>query len=255
MALEDDDFFLAGANIRSENASTGSSTGAIQSHNSLINSEAVEVIYDTLPPRANWLKAAITIINGEYIKVKVHQQQHPQQQQQQPHIDENDERRDERNDDESSRLGDSIDESSSAAAAATIEAVEASATLDASHRFVRVNKPEHASLGISIKGGAENRMPILISRIYKGMPAALNGQLYVGDALLTVNGVDLCHATHDQAVQLLKNAGKCVDLEVRHMRQYISYLVKPDTSEQQAEKHSLLIPLRLAYVVGNSAGW
>ena len=39
-------------------------------------------------------------------------------------------------------------------------------------------------LGISIKGGRENRMPILISKIFKGMAADLTGKLYVGDAIV-----------------------------------------------------------------------
>ncbi|CAG0918571.1 unnamed protein product [Notodromas monacha] len=38
-------------------------------------------------------------------------------------------------------------------------------------RVVRVVKSEKSGLGISIKGGKENRMPILISKIFKGMSA------------------------------------------------------------------------------------
>ena len=39
-------------------------------------------------------------------------------------------------------------------------------------------------LGISIKGGLENRMPILISKIFKGMAADQTGKLYIGDAIV-----------------------------------------------------------------------
>ena len=39
-------------------------------------------------------------------------------------------------------------------------------------------------LGISIKGGRENRMPILISKIFKGMAADQTGKLYIGDAIV-----------------------------------------------------------------------
>ena len=34
-------------------------------------------------------------------------------------------------------------------------------------RTVVINKPENSGLGISIKGGKENKMPILISKIFK----------------------------------------------------------------------------------------
>jgi hypothetical protein len=80
-------------------------------------------------------------------------------------------------------------------------------------RVVRVVKSEKSGLGISIKGGKENRMPILISKIFKGMSADQTEQLYVGDAILSVNGEDLKDATHDDAVAALKRAGKVVELE------------------------------------------
>lgn len=80
-------------------------------------------------------------------------------------------------------------------------------------RRVRVVKAEAGGLGISIKGGRENRMPVLISRIFPGLAAERSGALRLGDAILAVNGVDLRDATHDQAVQALKRAGKEVILE------------------------------------------
>lgn len=80
-------------------------------------------------------------------------------------------------------------------------------------RTVRVVKSDNNGLGISIKGGKENKMPILISKIFKGMAADATEQLYVGDAILAVNGEDLREATHDEAVKALKRAGKIVELE------------------------------------------
>ena len=80
-------------------------------------------------------------------------------------------------------------------------------------RVVRVAKEDANGLGISIKGGRENKMPILISKIFKGMAADKTEKLYVGDAILSVNSEDLREATHDEAVKALKRAGKVVDLE------------------------------------------
>jgi hypothetical protein len=80
-------------------------------------------------------------------------------------------------------------------------------------RIVRVIKEDANGLGISIKGGRENKMPILISKIFKGMAADKTERLYVGDAILSVNGEDLRDASHDEAVKALKRAGKVVELE------------------------------------------
>ncbi|CDR00485.1 unnamed protein product [Oncorhynchus mykiss] len=80
-------------------------------------------------------------------------------------------------------------------------------------RCVKVTKQEVGGLGISIKGGKENKMPILISKIFKGLAADQTQALYVGDAILSVNGVNLRDATHDEAVQGLKRAGREVTLE------------------------------------------
>uniref|UniRef100_A0A3Q4ATF0 Uncharacterized protein n=1 Tax=Mola mola TaxID=94237 RepID=A0A3Q4ATF0_MOLML len=86
-------------------------------------------------------------------------------------------------------------------------------------RTVRVTKQDVGGLGISIKGGKENKMPILISKIFKGLAADQTEALYVGDAILSVNGYDLREATHDEAVQALKKTGKEVILEVKYIKE------------------------------------
>uniref|UniRef100_A0A3Q0S5D1 Syntrophin, basic 1 n=1 Tax=Amphilophus citrinellus TaxID=61819 RepID=A0A3Q0S5D1_AMPCI len=93
-------------------------------------------------------------------------------------------------------------------------------------RCVKVTKQEVGGLGISIKGGKENKMPILISKIFKGLAADQTQSLYVGDAILSVNGMNLRDATHDEAVQALKRAGKEVTLEVKYMREATPYVKK-----------------------------
>ncbi|XP_068591265.1 beta-1-syntrophin [Cebidichthys violaceus] len=93
-------------------------------------------------------------------------------------------------------------------------------------RCVKLTKQEVGGLGISIKGGKENKMPILISKIFKGLAADQTQALYVGDAILSVNSVNLRDATHDEAVQALKRAGKEVTLEVKYMREATPYVKK-----------------------------
>ncbi|XP_053182316.1 beta-1-syntrophin [Scomber japonicus] len=93
-------------------------------------------------------------------------------------------------------------------------------------RCVKVTKQEVGGLGISIKGGKENKMPILISKIFKGLAADQTQALYVGDAILSVNGMNLRDSTHDEAVQALKRAGKEATLEVKYMREATPYVRK-----------------------------
>lgn len=45
--------------------------------------------------------------------------------------------------------------------------------------------------------------------------------LYVGDAILSVNGEELRDATHDEAVRALKRAGRCVDLEGKPIKNFL----------------------------------
>ncbi|KAM6979858.1 alpha-1-syntrophin isoform 2-T2 [Aplochiton taeniatus] len=90
-------------------------------------------------------------------------------------------------------------------------------------RTVRVTKQDVGGLGISIKGGKENKMPILISKIFKGLAADQTEALYVGDAILSVNGSELREATHDEAVQALKKTGKEVILEVKYIKEMSAF--------------------------------
>ncbi|XP_041093282.1 disks large homolog 4-like [Polyodon spathula] len=66
-------------------------------------------------------------------------------------------------------------------------------------------------LGFNIVGG-EDGEGIFISFILAGGPADLSGELSKGDQILSVNGVDLRSATHEQAAAALKNAGQTVTI-------------------------------------------
>lgn len=54
--------------------------------------------------------------------------------------------------------------------------------------------------------------------------AQQSGLLYVGDAIVEVNGQLLDGKTHDEVVQLLRDAGDEVSLSVRHYTQIAPYL-------------------------------
>eukprot|EP00057_Strongylocentrotus_purpuratus_P019486 XP_011673960.1 PREDICTED: gamma-2-syntrophin [Strongylocentrotus purpuratus] len=94
----------------------------------------------------------------------------------------------------------------------------------ARERVITIRRQRVGGLGLSIKGGAEHNIPILVSRIFKEQAADQTGELYVGDAILKVNGMSIERATHDEAVIALKNAGNEVELTVRHFRAATPYL-------------------------------
>uniref|UniRef100_A0A673VLD0 Discs large MAGUK scaffold protein 1a n=1 Tax=Salmo trutta TaxID=8032 RepID=A0A673VLD0_SALTR len=66
-------------------------------------------------------------------------------------------------------------------------------------------------LGFNIVGG-EDGEGIFISFILAGGPADLCGELRKGDRIISVNGVELHSATHEQAAAALKNAGQTVTI-------------------------------------------
>ncbi|OWF46407.1 Gamma-1-syntrophin [Mizuhopecten yessoensis] len=108
-------------------------------------------------------------------------------------------------------------------------------------REVVIQKHEKTGLGISLKGGAENRLPVLVSKLVPGQAAALTGGLYVGDAILKVNGEPCDRASHDEVISLLKSAGSEVTLVVKHFKPAAVFLNK-DIADCLQEEDSSQFP-------------
>ncbi|XP_046382885.1 gamma-2-syntrophin isoform X1 [Ischnura elegans] len=106
----------------------------------------------------------------------------------------------------------------------------------ARERTVKVIRQKVGGLGLSIKGGAEHHLPILISRIFKDQAADQTGQLFVGDAIVKVNDRYVTTAKHDDAVSILRNAGDTVHLTVKHYRAATPFL---QASLHRDERHLL----------------
>ncbi|XP_032330900.1 disks large homolog 3 isoform X3 [Camelus dromedarius] len=70
-------------------------------------------------------------------------------------------------------------------------------------------------LGFNIVGG-EDGEGIFVSFILAGGPADLSGELRRGDRILSVNGVNLRNATHEQAAAALKRAGQSVTIVAQY---------------------------------------
>lgn len=70
-------------------------------------------------------------------------------------------------------------------------------------RRVSVVRSNSDGLGISVTGGLEHGVPIMISEVLPGQLAHENGNFLVGDAILGVNGIDLRDKRHSEAVEVL----------------------------------------------------
>ncbi|XP_051779897.1 disks large homolog 1 isoform X13 [Erpetoichthys calabaricus] len=94
-------------------------------------------------------------------------------------------------------------------------------------------------LGFNIVGG-EDGEGIFISFILAGGPADLCGELRKGDRIISVNGVDLRNATHEQAAAALKNAGQTVTIIAQYRpEEYSRFEAKIHDLREQMMNSSL----------------
>lgn len=83
-------------------------------------------------------------------------------------------------------------------------------------------QPPGVSLGFSIAGGSDNPMygynsAIFITKLTPKGVAEMDGRLQPNDILYKVNEVSLADASHNEAVQALKDAGQVVYLTVKRL--------------------------------------
>ncbi|KAM9426794.1 LOW QUALITY PROTEIN: multiple PDZ domain protein [Pholidichthys leucotaenia] len=70
-------------------------------------------------------------------------------------------------------------------------------------------------LGLSIVGGCDTLLgAIVIHEVYEEGAASKDGRLWAGDQILEVNGIDLRAATHDEAINVLRQTPQRVQLTV-----------------------------------------
>ncbi|XP_046396619.1 disks large 1 tumor suppressor protein isoform X3 [Ischnura elegans] len=97
-----------------------------------------------------------------------------------------------------------------------------------------------SGLGFNIVGG-EDGEGIFVSFILAGGPADVSGELRRGDQILSVNGIDLRNATHEEAAQALKGAGQTVTMVAQYMpEEYNRFEAKIHDLKQQMSQQILL---------------
>ncbi|XP_072332630.1 disks large homolog 2-like isoform X10 [Scyliorhinus torazame] len=96
-----------------------------------------------------------------------------------------------------------------------------------------------SGLGFNIVGG-EDGEGIFISFILAGGPADLSGELRRGDQILSVNGIDLRVATHEQAALALKGAGHIVTMIAQYRpEEYSRFEARIHDLREQMMNHSM----------------
>ncbi|KAK6641836.1 hypothetical protein RUM44_013554 [Polyplax serrata] len=99
-------------------------------------------------------------------------------------------------------------------------------------RTVVVKRKSGQGLGISITGGREHGVPILISELEVGGPAYECKNLFVGDAILSVNDISLENSSHFEAVKILTN------LETNNVNLVVQFIAV-DTDEENSLSEDL----------------
>ncbi|XP_063397098.1 multiple PDZ domain protein-like isoform X6 [Mytilus trossulus] len=93
-------------------------------------------------------------------------------------------------------------------------------------RTIELYRQPDKSLGISIVGGRVDMFHvqpdhvisgIFIKQVLEDSPAGKNGTLKTGDRILEVDGIDLRNASHDQAVDAIRNSGSPVKFVVQSL--------------------------------------
>ncbi|XP_050541714.1 gamma-1-syntrophin [Daktulosphaira vitifoliae] len=125
-------------------------------------------------------------------------------------------------------------------------------------RYVTVTR-KNGSLGISVKGGRENSLPILISKIPEGGAAHYTKRLFVGDAIIKVNDNLITNVCHDEALRILRSSGQNVTLLVKHYKAAAPFLLGSKGNDNNNNEDSenddeeiwtdfITIPLMMGYV-------
>uniref|UniRef100_A0A671XHE1 Discs, large homolog 2 (Drosophila) n=1 Tax=Sparus aurata TaxID=8175 RepID=A0A671XHE1_SPAAU len=120
----------------------------------------------------------------------------------------------------------------------TVITDQRSLSLEKEPRKVVLHKGS-TGLGFNIVGG-EDGEGIFVSFILAGGPADLSGELRRGDQILSVNGIDLRGATHEQAAAALKGAGQVVTIIAQYRpEEYGRFEAKIHDLREQMMNHSM----------------
>ncbi|XP_025943561.1 tyrosine-protein phosphatase non-receptor type 3 isoform X2 [Apteryx rowi] len=107
--------------------------------------------------------------------------------------------------------------------------------------LVRITPDEDGKFGFNLKGGVDQKMPLVVSRITPGSPAdKCIPKLNEGDQIVLINGRDISEHTHDQVVMFIKASRESHTRELALLvrRKVVKQFVEPK-SEDEADSQNL----------------
>uniref|UniRef100_A0A8D2P6P5 Tyrosine-protein phosphatase n=1 Tax=Zosterops lateralis melanops TaxID=1220523 RepID=A0A8D2P6P5_ZOSLA len=107
--------------------------------------------------------------------------------------------------------------------------------------LVRIIPDEEGKFGFNLKGGVDQKMPLVVSRITPGSPAdKCIPKLNEGDQIVLINGRDISEHTHDQVVMFIKASRESHTRELALLvrRKVVKQFVE-SKSEDEADSHTL----------------
>ncbi|XP_075350264.1 tyrosine-protein phosphatase non-receptor type 3 isoform X3 [Mycteria americana] len=118
--------------------------------------------------------------------------------------------------------------------------------------LVHIIPDEDGKFGFNLKGGVDQKMPLVVSRITPGSPAdKCIPKLNEGDQIVLINGRDISEHTHDQVVMFIKASRESHTRELALLvrRKVVKQFLEPK-SEDEADSHNIadsLLPICSEY--------
>ncbi|XP_042180006.1 tyrosine-protein phosphatase non-receptor type 4 isoform X1 [Oncorhynchus tshawytscha] len=100
--------------------------------------------------------------------------------------------------------------------------------------FIKMCPDEQGRFGFNVKGGLDQKMPVIVSRVAPGTAADLCvPRLNEGDQVVLINGQDISEHTHDQVVMFIK--ASCEESDSGEL----NLLVRPNAMYDLVEEEKL----------------
>ena len=116
--------------------------------------------------------------------------------------------------------------------------------------LVRIRPDSDGRYGFNVKGGADQNIPVTVSKVADNSPAALcSPPLRVGDHIVQINGRDISGHSHDQVVRFIKSTREYHTSQLVLLVLPIQYKHVPDTPETFVLPTSTVKPVNRNSVV------
>ncbi|XP_073188750.1 tyrosine-protein phosphatase non-receptor type 3 isoform X5 [Lepidochelys kempii] len=119
---------------------------------------------------------------------------------------------------------------------------EKNEVIDGDLLLVRITPDEDGKFGFNLKGGVDQKMPLVVSRITPGSSAdTCIPKLNEGDQIVLINGRDISEHTHDQVVMFIKASRELHTRELALLvRRKVAKPLVETKSEDEADSQNFL---------------